>query len=235
MAAETRTRTVVYLRVSTRQQAEEGVSLDAQRRKAELYAELHDLELVDVIVDAGESAKSLDRPGLQAALEMLRRDNAEALLVVKLDRLTRSVVDLGTLVGDYFSDKSRHGATLLSVSDQIDTRTAAGRLVLNVLMSVAQWEREAIGERTSVAMRHMRSEGRYTGGKAPYGYQLDADGQLITNVEEQAAIHTARRLRNNGLSLRAISDKLAEMGHLARSGRPFSASAVNGMLREEAA
>lgn len=234
MITETRTRTVAYLRVSTAFQAEEGVSLDAQRRKAELYAELHDLELVDVVVDAGESAKTLDRPGLQRVLEMLRRGDAKAVLVVKIDRLTRSIGDLAHLVETYFGDKARYAAELLSVGDQVDTRTAAGRLVLNVLMSVAQWEREAIGERTSVAMRHMRSEGRYTGGKAPFGYQLDDAGQLITNVEEQAAIHTARRLRNDGLSLRAISDKLAEMGHLARSGKPFSASAVNGLLREAA-
>src|SRR5205807_482536 len=72
-------------------QADRGVSLDAQRAKVNAYAELYDLELADVIVDAGESAKSLDRPGLQRALAMLKAGEAEALLVVKLDRLTRSV------------------------------------------------------------------------------------------------------------------------------------------------
>ena len=78
------TKTIAYLRVSTDKQADRGVSLDAQRVKVAAYAELYDLELVEVVVDAGESAKSLDRPGLQRALEMLKRGEAEALLVVKL-------------------------------------------------------------------------------------------------------------------------------------------------------
>src|SRR5216684_1249384 len=129
------TRTIAYLRVSTDKQADRGVSLDAQRAKVHAYAELYDLELLEVIVDAGESAKSLDRPGLQRALGMLKSGEAEALLVVKLDRLTRSVVDLGTLVERYFAPGK---AALLSVGEQIDTRSAAGRLVLNVLASVSQ-------------------------------------------------------------------------------------------------
>src|SRR5438132_10485934 len=137
------TRTIAYLRVSTERQADRGVSLDAERAKAKAYAELYDLELAEVIIDAGESAKSLKRPGLQRALGMLERREAEALLIVKLDRLTRSVVDLGSLVERYFAPGK---AALLSVGEQIDTRSAAGRLVLNVLASVSQWEREAIGD-----------------------------------------------------------------------------------------
>jgi site-specific DNA recombinase len=129
-------------------------------------AQLYDLELLETIVDAGESAKSLDRLGLQRALAMLKEGQAEALLVVKLDRLTRSVVDLGTLVERYFAPGK---AALLSVGEQIDTRSAAGRLVLNVLASVSQWEREAFGERTATAMQHKASQGEYTGGWAPYG------------------------------------------------------------------
>src|SRR6266478_2729286 len=97
------TKTIAYLRVSTDKRADRGVSLDAQRAKLKADAELYELELVEIIVDAGQSAKSLDRPGLQRALRMLKAGDAEALLVVKLDRLTRSVVDLGTLVERYFA------------------------------------------------------------------------------------------------------------------------------------
>jgi len=129
------TRTIAYLRVSTDKQADRGVSPDAQRAKLKAYAELYELDLVEVIVDAGHSAKSLDRLGVQRALGMLKAGDAEALLVVKLDRLTRSVVDLGTLVERYFAPGK---AALLSVGEQIDTRSAAGRLVLNVLASVSQ-------------------------------------------------------------------------------------------------
>jgi DNA invertase Pin-like site-specific DNA recombinase len=130
------TRTIAYLRVSTDKQADRGISLDAQRAKAEAYAQLYDLELVEVIVDAGYSAKTLERPGLQKALGMLRSGAADALLVAKLDRLTRSVVHLGELVETYFSEGE---AALLSVGEQIDTRSAAGRLVLNILASVSHY------------------------------------------------------------------------------------------------
>ncbi len=83
------TKTIAYLRVSTDKQADRGGSLDAQRAKVAAYAELYDLELLEVIVDAGESAKSLERPGLKRPLGMLKAGEAEALPVVKLDRLTR--------------------------------------------------------------------------------------------------------------------------------------------------
>ena len=96
------TRTVAYIRVSTDKQAEHGVSLEAQRAKVEAYAQLYDLDLIAVIEDAGQSAKSLDRPGLDHALTLLREGQADALLVVKLDRLTRSVRDLGDLLETYF-------------------------------------------------------------------------------------------------------------------------------------
>lgn len=211
-----RTRAVAYLRVSTDKQAEHGVSLEAQRAKVEAYAALYDVELVAVEVDAGVSAAGLERPALGRALGMLREGRADAVLVVKLDRLTRSVRDLGELVDTYFASGRW---ALLSVGESIDTRTAAGRLVLNVLASVAQWEREAIGERTAAAMATKRERGEYCGGHAPYGWSTAADGRLVPNEAEQAVMREARELRAAGLSLRAVGARLAALGFLPRSGR----------------
>jgi site-specific DNA recombinase len=225
-AATTTTRAVAYVRVSTTKQADEGVSLEAQEAKLRAYAQLYDLSIVDVIVDAGVSAKTLDRPGLARALDMLRKGEADALLVVKLDRLTRSVRDLGELIETHFAPGK---AALLSVSENIDTRSAGGRLVLNVLASVSQWEREAIGERTSAAMQHMRSQGEYTGGQAPYGYNLVA-GELLPVPSEQVVIAEARELRAGGMSLRAVAAELAGRGWLSRTGKPFVPAAVANML-----
>ena len=221
-----RTRTVAYLRVSTDKQADRGVSLDAQRAKVAAYAELYDLELVEVVVDAGESAKTLARPGLTRALGMLRKGEAEALLVVKLDRLTRSVRDLGELVEKHFAPGK---AALLSVGEQIDTRSAAGRLVLNVLASVSQWEREAIGERTAAAMQHKAACGEFTGGEAPFGWRA-VEGRLVTVEAEQATIVEARRLRAAGVSLRTVARELDRAGMRSRAGRPFVAVQVRRML-----
>jgi site-specific DNA recombinase len=222
------TRTIAYLRVSTDKQADRGISLDAQRAKAEAYAGLYELDLVEVIVDAGESAKTLDRPGLQRALAMLREGRADALLVVKLDRLTRSVVHLGELVEDYFAAGKW---ALLSVGEQIDTRSAAGRLVLNILASVSQWEREAIGERTATAMQHKAARGEYTGGQAPFGYRVGADGErLEPEPTEQAALELARQLRAEKQSLREVSRALAERGWCSRTGKAFSPVQVARMV-----
>ena len=224
----TKTRAVAYLRVSTEKQADKGVSLDAQRAKVEAYAQLYELELVEVVVDAGVSAKTLDRPGLRRVLEMLKARQAEALLVVKLDRLTRSVVHLGQLVEDYFADGKW---ALLSVGEQIDTRSAAGRLVLNVLASVSQWEREAIGERTAAAIQHKASVGEYTGGDVPYGYDLALDGEhLMDNLQEQKVLTVARTLRNGGLSLRSVARELNAQGFRSRTGRQFAHVQIARML-----
>jgi site-specific DNA recombinase len=225
----TRTRAVAYIRVSTDKQAEHGVSLEAQRAKLEAYAALFELDLVAVEVDAGLSASSLDRPGLQSALAMLRTGKADALLVVKLDRLTRSVRDLGELLDGYFG--AGKAASLLSVGDQIDTRTAAGRMVLNLLTTVAQWEREATGERTAAAMAHKAASGEYTGGEVPYGFRLDADGvRLVEHQGEQAVVVVASELRAAGLSLRGVAAELDRRGFTARNGRTFAALQVSRMV-----
>ena len=224
MTTTARTRAIAYVRVSTDKQADHGVSLEAQEAKVRAYASLYDLDLVDVVVDAGASAKSLDRPGLARVLALVESGAVDAVVVCKLDRLTRSVADLGTLVDRYF-----RRAALLSVAEQIDTRSAAGRLVLNVLGSVAQWEREAIGERTAAAMKHKASKGERVGA-VPYGYALADDGVSLVEVEaEQAVIREARTLRASGLSLRAVAAELAARGLVARSGRTFNAEQVRRM------
>lgn len=216
-----------YIRVSTVEQASVGLSLDAQRSRLAAWAELHGVALVDVIEDAGLSASSLDRPGLTRALAMVGSGAAGTLVVTKLDRLTRNVRDLGVLVAEHFGE---HGADLVSVAESIDTRSAAGRLVLNVLGSVAQWEREAIGERTRDALASKRRRRERTGA-VRYGYRLAADGvHLEPDEREQSAIREAVRLCASGMSLRAVASELARLGHHARSGRPFAAMQIARMV-----
>src|SRR5262245_24102303 len=130
-------RLVGYVRVSTEKQVGEGVSLAAQRNRIVAYTQAFiGVTVVAIEEDAGISAKTLNRPGLQRAFRMLHEGQADGILVTKLDRLTRSVRDLGELVEWYFAGKW----VLVSIGDSIDTRSAAGRLVLNVLGSVGQWE-----------------------------------------------------------------------------------------------
>lgn len=186
-------------------QAQEGVSLDAQRERIRCYCRASGFKLVHLAQDE-TSAKSLDRPGLTAALKLLESGKADALLVVKLDRLTRSVIDLGTLLNSYFLNEQHY---LLSVTESLDTRNAMGRFVLYILALIAQWEREAIGERTREAMRHLKAQGVFLG-RAPYGYRFgitrDANGRarLEPHSEEQAIIARVLDLHQKGIPQKDI-------------------------------
>lgn len=208
-------RAVGYVRVSTEIQVSEGVSLETQRVKIRAHCIAHDIDLIEIISDDGVSAKSLDRPGLKRALWMLDAGKAEAVVVVKLDRLTRSVKDLGVLCENYFGDGKPW--SLLAVSDSIDTRSAAGKLVLNVLMSVAQWEREAICERTREGMNHLKNLGVLFGA-APYGWryseQTDSFGRrvLVEVIEEQRGITRIRELYDADERMKRICEILTEEG-----------------------
>ena len=212
-------RAVGYVRVSTERQAQEGISLEAQRSRLKAHCRAQDMALIEIITDDGYSAKSLERPGLRQALRMLSNGQANAIIVVKLDRLTRSVRDLGYLCDTYFREGLPY--SLLSVSDAIDTRSAGGKLLLNVLMSVAQWEREAIGERTHEALAELQRQGIRLGG-APYGwrYSEDVNDQgrryLVEIPEEQRGIRRICELYDADVYLRDICKMLDAEGILSR-------------------
>lgn len=214
-----------YTRVSTEEQATSGVSLQAQTEKLRAYASCYDLEIVEIIEDGGQSAKSLHRPGIQQALQMIRDGQAAGLLVAKLDRLTRSIVDLNTLISEYFSEKSKYQSTLFSVADQVDTRSAGGRLVLNVLMSVAQWEREAIGERTKAALSYKKSQ----------GVKLGRPEKQITDPAEIKTINYIRELRGQGLTFRAIAATLDAEGYKTSRGGKWAPQTVKNLIESEVA
>lgn len=211
-----RTRAVAYLRVSTERQADGGTSLEGQRNQINGYAKLFDLDIVAWKQDPGVSGKTLKRPGVQDALRLLGNGRADALVVAKLDRLTRSLRDLGLLLDRYFQAE---GKALLSVAEQVDTRTATGRMVLNVFTTIAQWEREQIGERVS-AMHAVKRVRRERVGRPPYGLRVASDGRTLEpDPAEQAALEVLWGLRQQGVSLRGIAQELQHRGHPSRGAR----------------
>ena len=211
-----------YVRVSTAKQGKSGLSIEAQESKIRKYCDLYDLELVDVIIDAGASAKSLDREGMQTALQLLKSGKVQGLVVAKLDRLTRSIKDLNVLIEGVFSK-----AELISVSDQVNTATANGRMGLNLLMCMFQFERESAAERTAAAMQAKKAKGEYTGGKAPLGWRVDAQGNEVPDEDEQELISIVREYRALRLSYSAIAQKLTESDFTSRTGNAkFSKSAA---------
>ncbi len=213
-----------YIRVSTQEQATEGFSLAAQEQKIRAYADLYNVDLVDIVADAGVSAKSLDRPGLAAALSRLEAGEAEALVILKLDRLTRSVADWNDLIDRFFGK----AVALMSVSDQIDTRTAGGRLVLNVLVSVAQWEREAIGERTAAALAEKKRQGEHVG-RPGYGFEI-REGKLAEVKGEALVVARITELRAAGHTLQAIADTLNAEGIATKRGGRWAPQTIKNLL-----
>jgi DNA invertase Pin-like site-specific DNA recombinase len=136
------------------------------------------------------------------------------VIVAKLDRLTRSVKDLCGLL-ELFEKRK---VALISVTESLDTGSAAGRLVITIIGAVSQWEREAIGERTRDALQHKRGNGERVG-NIEFGYRLSADGlHLEPDLVEQAALSAIRELRTGGHSLRRIAATLNGHGHRTRRG-----------------
>jgi DNA invertase Pin-like site-specific DNA recombinase len=195
-------RIVAYTRVSTVDQGESGLGLEAQRRKLQLKAELEDWDLVwesDTL-----SGRNLDRPGLQRALEMCGDGRADGICVATLDRISRSVVDFGTLM----KRAKDEGWNLVALDYGLDLHNPAGKLVANIMVSVAEWERERIGQRVSEALRR----------KPGYTYPED--------VRQRA-----KELREERWPLWQVAQILTQEGHRPLRGKRITVGSVRAMLR----
>jgi DNA invertase Pin-like site-specific DNA recombinase len=152
-------RLIGYLRVSTDEQADSGAGLAAQEEQLRRAFEYEGWELVELVRDEGVSGKDLHREGLRGALERIVAGEADGLVVSKLDRLTRSVVDFGDLL-EWFDVAE---AAFVALDLRLDTSTPTGAMVAHVLVVVAEWERRTIGQRTKDAMAAKRRNGEATG------------------------------------------------------------------------
>src|SRR3990172_2105439 len=203
-------RVTAYLRVSTDEQAESGLSLSHQREKTKALADVYDWELVEVIQDE-RSAKNVNREGLQRILSLVRSRKVEGVIVYKLDRLTRVQRDLMDLLEVF----DRFGVRLVSVSEQLDTQSASGRFFVGMLGLIAQWERETIGERTQAAMSQLRKNGKRFSRFAPFGWRYNGEGEVVPVDCEQETLNVIRDFSERGFSLRKIATELENQGRKA--------------------
>lgn len=217
-----------YIRVSTEQQADEGVSLEAQKAKIAAWCLVNDYELVSVQVDAGISGKSMEkRQGLQAALAGMKKDMV--LVVYSLSRLARSTKD--TLAISEQLDKA--GADLVSLSERIDTTGAAGKMMFRMLAVLAEFERDVISERTCMAMAHKKAKGeKYA--PVPFGYS-ELDGRLVAVESESLVVAEILSHRKAGKTLVQIADDLNERGIEGKRGGKWHASTVRYLIQRQAA
>ena len=225
-----------YVRVSTTKQADEGVSIEDQVKKIEAYCFLQDLSLAGIEIDAGVSGKNTDRPGLQKCLAMMESGKVKGIVIAKLDRLSRSVIDMGKLVRKYFGDGK---SDLHCVAESINTKTAAGKLVLTILTAVSEWERETIVERVVSGMTYCRKQGIHMG-RVGYGKEHSEEKEensrrrkIVAKEDEILIIREIKNLHRQGESYRAICDVLNGRAVPGPRGGKWHPSAISRIIRRE--
>ena len=232
---------VGYIRVSTKEQAAEGVSLDAQRAKIDAYVTYKGYDLVELIADEGVSAgKPLnEREGGAKLLAMTNAKQVTGVIACKLDRLFRNALDCLEVTHAWDAE----GITMHLLDINLDTSTPYGRFFMTSIVAFAELERAMIRERIRVGMAQVKAEG-YQLGAAPYGSEhldkdsmgeaaLDSNGRvkLIENAEQVEVIHRIKELRYSGMTYQAIADKLNQEKIRTQKGKSWHKSVVYNILR----
>ena len=209
---KTKIRVAIYVRVSTKEQAMEGYSINEQIDRLTKFAEAHDWCIVKTYTDAGNSGANTDRPALQEMLSDIRNKKIDKVLVYKLDRLSRSQKDTLTLIENEFIP---HGTDFESMSEKLDTSTAQGRLFLGILAAFAQLEREVIKERMSMGINARIKEGKWRGGASvPFGYDYEsALEKLVVNDYEAMIVKELFEKYNEGMPIRTIGNEMIRKGY----------------------
>jgi len=201
-------------------------SLESQKEKLEAYCRSQDsYEIFKYYEDGGLSGDSLQRPGLQDLLHDIRIGKIDCVLVYKIDRLTRSVRDFHTLL-DVFEENN---VRFVSVTQSIDTSGPIGRLLRNILLDFAQFEREMIADRTRDKMRQRAQKGLWNGGVPPFGYTRK-EKKLIPHPEESTAVHFMFEYFANDPSVTRLRSQLHSRGVLPRSGKRWLKTSLSHIL-----
>lgn len=210
-------RVALYLRVSTREQADSGAGLAAQESALRLAAAQRGWTVAAVCTDAGSTGKNMKRPGLAEALRLVESGEADVLAVAKLDRLSRSVADFAAIM----ARSVRNGWALVALDLGVDTTTSGGRLIANIMAALAEWEREVIGERTRDALAEKRAAG-VTLGRPP----APLDAAVVQRILDERA---------QGRSLPVIANRLNDDEiPTARGGLRWYPSTVRDVLLRHA-
>ena len=205
----------LYPRVSTLEQARDGYSINEQIDRMKMYCEAKGWKVHKIYTDAGYSGADTDRPGLQELIKDAEAKRFNAVLVYKLDRLSRSQKDTLTLIEDVFLP---NGVDFISMTENLDTSTPFGRAMVGILSVFAQLEREQIKERMEVGKMGRAKDGRWCGSPCvPIGYDL-VDGELKINEYEAMQIQELFRLFNLRISQRRVSKMLNFKGYTTKNG-----------------
>lgn len=218
-----------YIRVSTAEQAREGVSLEAQEERVRAYCTMAGLDLVAVLREEGVSASKplASRPGGSELLRQLAAGQVQHVVTLKLDRLFRDAADALVLTRDW--DRAGVALHLVDMGGQtINTGSAMGRMFLTMMAGFAELERNLISERTAAALHHLKKQGKHVG--APALGVASIAGELAELETEQASIRRMAQLRRQGLTLQQIAEMLTAEGHQTKRGGAWHPSTVSRAL-----
>ena len=219
----------IYTRVSTDAQAEKEVSLQEQERMAKAAIVSKGWEYTETYEDAGYSGRNMDRPALQRMFDDIKNGKVNAVVVFKLDRLSRKQKDALTIIEDILLDND---VELVSLKETLDTSTPWGRAMIGILASFNQLESETIVQRTSMGRNAKARAGGYAGGKPPLGYRA-VDGELVIDPDEAEIVRLIFKMRKEGVTLMGIAEELNRKGYRTRKGGEFLHSAVQTVLNNE--
>lgn len=223
-------RACVYTRVSTDAQGEaDKVSLPEQERMAKACIESKGWEYVGTYEDNGYTGRNTNRPALQRMLADVQEGKVDAIVIFKLDRLSRRQRDTLDIIEDVLL---KNDVDLVSLRETLDTTTPWGRAMIGVLSSFNQLESENIAQRTAMGRYATAREGGYAGGKPPLGYKA-VNGQLVIVPEEAEIVKLVFSLRSEGRTLMGITEELNKRGYRSKKGNEFKHSAVQTILNNE--
>ncbi|WP_144461839.1 recombinase family protein [Siminovitchia fortis] len=222
-------RVAIYVRVSTQEQAKEGFSIPGQLESLRAFCKSQSWDIVEEYKEEGRSAKDLDRPKMQEMMRDIKKNKIDLVLVYKLDRLTRSVLDLYQLL-NYFDE---YEVKFRSATEVYDTTTAMGRLFITLVAALAQWERENLAERVKFGIHQMIDEGKRPGGHSPYGYKFKKNFDCEIIEEEAKWVIKIFEWYADGFGYRKISDRLNELNIKPRIAEKWNHNTVYGMLRND--
>ena len=193
----------LYIRVSTDFQFEEGYSVDAQKEMLAAYCKSRNVKDYEFYIDGGWSGSNIERPRIQQLIEDIKHDKISAVVVYKLDRLSRSQKDTLYLIEDVFN---KHDVAFISLNESLDTGTPMGKAMLGVLAVFAQLERENIRERTQMGMKERVKNGYWMGGdRIPFGYDYDRSLGILVPNKDADTVRNIYELYLSGYSMCSIA------------------------------
>jgi site-specific DNA recombinase len=217
-------RAAIYTRVSTEDQAKEGYSLEAQLERLESYCEAQGWEIAAKYVDDGQSGRSTNRPAYRKMME--ERDRWDLILVMKMDRIHRNSKNFMIMM----ENLERWGKKFTSMNESLDTSTAVGRFVVDIIQRIAQLESEQIGERTYMGMaQKAESLGGMMGFYPPFGYHYSG-GKLVPSEEEAATVSGMYQAYLSGDTMGTIAWRLNQQGILTKRRNRWTVWSVSHVL-----